>query len=255
MEREERSVAFDRAIEYYDRTRGLTPEAMEGVVATLSDELRGRRCLEIGIGTGRIGVPLLEAGIDLTGLDLSMPMLAKLAEKRPGSPVVQGDATRMPWRDSTFDRVLAVHVLHLVPSWRDLLDEIRRVLTPGGAFVANDTEDFGDVWSEITKRFREAAGMATAYVGVTDLDEVTAQLGPDVTVRMLDETIESRAYTPEELIERLEQGLYSFTWRLDEETRAVAGREVRRWATAEFGSVDVEVPSQYRINWRVYDLP
>jgi SAM-dependent methyltransferase len=254
MEREERSIAFDRAIEYYDRTRGLTPAAMRGIVETLQTELRGHRVLEIGVGTGRIGVPLMDAGIDLTGLDLSMPMLGKLKDKRRDAPVLQGDATRMPWRDGTFGRVLAVHVLHLVPSWRILLDEARRVLGPRGAFVVNDTEDFGDIWTKITQRFREAAGMGTAYVGVTDMAEISHHLGGGIRVRKLARTLETRSHTPLELIERLEQGLYSFTWELDEATRFAAGRATRGWAEAEYGSLTATVPSRYEIGWRVFEF-
>ena len=254
MEREERSVAFDRAIEYYDRTRGLTSEAMAGIVETLQAELRSKRCLEVGVGTGRIGVPLVQAGIDLTGLDLSMPMLGKLREKNPSLPVVQGDATRMPWRDGTFDRVLAVHVLHLVPSWRELFDDVERVLVPGGAFIVNDTEEFGDIWSEITTRFRDAAGMETDFPGTTDLDEVAGYLGNRASVRSLPTTTEMTSHAPEELIGRLEQGLYSFTWRLDDDARARAGQAAREWVVAEHGSLTEPLPNRYEIGWRVFDF-
>jgi ubiquinone/menaquinone biosynthesis C-methylase UbiE len=129
------TVAFDRAIAYYDRTRGLSNAAMDRIGAILQSELRGHRCLEAGIGTGRIGVPLLERGVDLVGLDLSLPMLLKLREKRRDSPIVQGDVTRLPFGGRTFDRVLAVHLLHLIPNWRAMLDEVVRVLAPGGALV------------------------------------------------------------------------------------------------------------------------
>jgi len=96
-----RSVAFDRAAEYYDATRGLTPEALAETVAVLSEELAGRgRCLEIGVGTGRIGLPLYRSGVAMIGLDLSRPMMSKLIEKAAGDPfpLVQGTATRLPFR-------------------------------------------------------------------------------------------------------------------------------------------------------------
>ena len=53
------SVSFDRAASFYDATRALTPEAMAAVQALLRSELQGRgRCLEIGVGTGRMALPL-----------------------------------------------------------------------------------------------------------------------------------------------------------------------------------------------------
>src|SRR5207237_9534694 len=72
-----KSVAFDRAASFYDQTRTLSPEAAKRVTDLLSDELAGvERALEIGVGTGRIALPLVDAGVRLVGVDLSAPMLA-----------------------------------------------------------------------------------------------------------------------------------------------------------------------------------
>src|SRR5207247_4215962 len=72
----EGSIPFDRAAEVYDRTRRLTPEASAATTELLARELDARQpILEIGAGTGLIGLPLAGAGIRLVGLDLSRPML------------------------------------------------------------------------------------------------------------------------------------------------------------------------------------
>ncbi|MGH2579540.1 MAG: SAM-dependent methyltransferase, partial [Actinomycetota bacterium] len=53
------SIRFDRAAEFYDRTRALLPEAERATVELLRAELAGRgRCLEVGVGTGLISLPL-----------------------------------------------------------------------------------------------------------------------------------------------------------------------------------------------------
>src|SRR5437867_2722127 len=100
------SVAFDRAAEFYDRTRALLPEAERATVELLRTELAGRGgCLEVGVGTGLIALPLHQAGVSMVGLDLSRPMLSKLVEKAGGRipfPLVLADATRMPFRDDAF---------------------------------------------------------------------------------------------------------------------------------------------------------
>jgi len=71
------SVGFDRAAEYYDRTRGVPPDVAGAQTALLAGELPGRgRVLEVGVGTGQIALPLAEAGVPMAGLDLSMPMVA-----------------------------------------------------------------------------------------------------------------------------------------------------------------------------------
>jgi ubiquinone/menaquinone biosynthesis C-methylase UbiE len=60
--RRERSVCFDTAAAYYDQTRSSPSHQ---VVKLPIDELSGRgRCLDIGVGTGRVALPLIEAGLD-----------------------------------------------------------------------------------------------------------------------------------------------------------------------------------------------
>ena len=81
----ERSVAFDRAAEYYDSTRGLSDAGVVRQTELLAGELGGRgSVVEIGVGTGQVALPLHDAGIPVVGMDLSSPMLAKLREKRGG---------------------------------------------------------------------------------------------------------------------------------------------------------------------------
>ena len=100
------SIAFDRAASFYDHTRQLSMESAARILEQLTAEIEGRGpCLEIGVGTGRIAMPLAEAGIPLVGVDLSRPMLERLVEKAGGHaplPVAVADATRLPFRDDAF---------------------------------------------------------------------------------------------------------------------------------------------------------
>lgn len=94
------SVNFDRAVGYYDHTRHVTPEAEAEITALLSGELSGRgRCLEIGVGSGRIALPLALAGVAMAGVDISAGMIGLLVEKAGGRapfPLALADATRLP---------------------------------------------------------------------------------------------------------------------------------------------------------------
>lgn len=84
----EGSVSFDRAAEYYDRTRVTDPEALEETLGLLERELGGRgRLLEIGVGTGALAVPLSERGHHVVGVDISPAMLAQLRKKSSTLPV------------------------------------------------------------------------------------------------------------------------------------------------------------------------
>ena len=91
--------------------------------------------LEIGVGTGQLAVPLAARGVPVTGLDLSPAMLAQLRAKPGGAavPLVDGDASAgCRSRDGAFDGAYARWVLHLIPDWEGVLDELIRVVGPAG---------------------------------------------------------------------------------------------------------------------------
>ncbi|MFI5916278.1 class I SAM-dependent DNA methyltransferase [Dactylosporangium sp. NPDC051541] len=68
-------------------------DVVEPAVARLAELAGGGAALEFAIGTGRIGVPLRAAGVPVTGIELSGPMLRRLREKADEAtiPVVVGD--------------------------------------------------------------------------------------------------------------------------------------------------------------------
>jgi ubiquinone/menaquinone biosynthesis C-methylase UbiE len=255
------SVVFDRAADYYDETRGLTPEAMARTVAVLTPELAPRGlCLEIGVGTGRIGLPLYRSGVAMTGLDLSRPMMFKLIEKAAGDvfPLVQGSATQLPFRDDTFGAGLIVHVLHLIPEWRSALDELVRVIRPGGAIVSSiydDEEQELSMWEEMTKQFRKEAGLPEHFPGFRrseEIDEALASRG--ATPRDLERVPERKPRTAREIAELMESGVFSFTWSLDPSQMRAAGQRLREWAVDRYGSLDEVDDARFTIPWRAYDL-
>lgn len=151
------SIAFDRAADYYDETRGFPPgeETHVAVLMAQAGRLTPRsRALEIGIGTGRIALPLAKYTRGVYGVDLSLPMLERLCAKRVDERVhiVQGDATRLPFATHSFDAAIAVHVFHLIPDWDNLVGELERVLKPGAPLL-NGWNEYGhslfwDAWND-----------------------------------------------------------------------------------------------------------
>ena len=82
------SVNFDRAAAVYDSTRGLPPAAERELIDVLAGELSNRgSCLEVGVGTGRLAVPLRRRGIDMYGCDISVGMLTELLRKGEDGPL------------------------------------------------------------------------------------------------------------------------------------------------------------------------
>jgi ubiquinone/menaquinone biosynthesis C-methylase UbiE len=251
------SIAFDRAAEFYDRTRALPGAAMDALVADYATELRARgRCLEIGVGTGRIAVPVQRAGVELVGIDLSAAMLVKLVEKCGGAvPVVRGDATRLPYRDRAFGGVYFVHVLHLVPNWQDAVREAVRVVRPDGVLMY-DTGHWSGVVGDLYDEFQRSAGITKRHVGLDDvepLDELLTAMG--ARVRMLPPIAVDTPLVPGTMLRNIAENKYSWTWRLDPETLARATEHTRGWARERFGDIGAPVPGGYTIELRAYDLP
>ena len=97
------STYGDRIADVYDEWYGDATD-VEGTVATVAG--LGSSVLELGIGTGRLAVPMLEAGLSVTGVDASAAMVAKLREKVGDRiPVTIGDFTEVPV-EGAFDVVL-----------------------------------------------------------------------------------------------------------------------------------------------------
>lgn len=134
------SVVFDRAVGYYDETRGFPPgedKPVAALIAAAGQLTSSSRILEVGIGTGRISLPLSAHVGKIYGVDLSVLMMGRLLSKRRAEPIMlaQADVTRLPFRSGAFDAVVASHIFHLVPHWKDGLSEAARVLRPGGVLL------------------------------------------------------------------------------------------------------------------------
>ncbi len=90
----------------------------------------GEAILGVGCGNGAY-LELMEA----VGLDVSVGVLAA-ARRRARGPLVAGDVARLPLATSSFDVVLAAHMLYHVDDRATAALEIRRVLRPSGVLVA-----------------------------------------------------------------------------------------------------------------------
>lgn len=260
MTDESRSIAFERAAEYYDDTRSISQEAQAAVSDVLGGELRGRgRVLEIGVGTGLIALPLHEAGVPIVGIDLSASMLRKLGEKAGGRarfPLVIGDATCLPFPDDAFGGAIGRHVLHLIPNWRDAVTELVRTVRPGGVLLLN-IGVHGGPWQEVNDRLEEQIGEAARRVGIesedhAELDALVAEQGG--RHREVPTLWQSSDLTLERYLREVEQGLYSWTWNVPPEALRRAVDRARAWAVDRFAGLEVVLEDRFPVVWRAYDL-
>ncbi len=117
----------------YEKNASFVPELGAGVLEWL--EAKAGECvLDLGCGNGELTQRIVAAGASVVGIDASSEMVAAAREK--GLSVDHGNAEKLPYPDHTFDAVFSNAALHWIRGQDDMLSEVRRVLRPGGRFVA-----------------------------------------------------------------------------------------------------------------------
>ena len=132
----------DRFAEIYDEVHAhlSTPEVVAPMVDVLA-ELAGKGpALELGIGTGRIALPLARRGVEVHGLDASEAMVAKMRDKPGGSdiPVTIGDFEQLDVEGPCSLICVVFNTLFALPSQEAQVNCFRSVaehLTDEGAFL------------------------------------------------------------------------------------------------------------------------
>jgi SAM-dependent methyltransferase len=152
------STYGDRIAEIYDRRRCVS-KTTDATVAFLAAMARRGPVLELGIGTGRIALPLAERGIEVHGIDASRAMVAKLREKPGGEriPVAIGDFADVPIEGQFSLVFVVVNTFFGLLSQEDQVrcfSGVARHLTDDGVFVI---EAFVPDPSRFDRRQRVAA--------------------------------------------------------------------------------------------------
>lgn len=87
-------------------------------VGTVKRHIRGKEVLDIGIGTGRASLPLIEQGFAVTGIDSSQAMLNETRRLAGNLPITLklGDITKLPFDAESFDSAIALNVMVHFPT-------------------------------------------------------------------------------------------------------------------------------------------
>jgi phosphatidylethanolamine/phosphatidyl-N-methylethanolamine N-methyltransferase len=131
--------AYRRWAPVYDYTFGQIAEAGRKHAVEIINKHKGR-VLEVGVGTG-LSLPCYGAHLTVTGIDLSPEMLEKAREKvkRKKLDNVDGlhemDAGALAFPDESFDTVVAMYVMTVVPDPDKVMKELERVCAPGGEVI------------------------------------------------------------------------------------------------------------------------
>ncbi len=137
---DERSIiaAYARWAPIYDYLFGVITIKGRRESVGVINALPAGRVLEAGVGTG-ISLPLYDPKHKVTGFDLSPEMLAKARQRaarlKNVEEILELDAAHLPMPDASFDAVMAMYLLPVVPDLNAVLSEIIRVTKKGGRVV------------------------------------------------------------------------------------------------------------------------
>ena len=102
----------------------------------------GLKVLEIGCGNGW-GTKLIKKYFnpsEIQAIDLD-PKMINIAKKRNSDSKIKfsvADATKLPFKENTFDAIFDFGIIHHIPDWKNCLGELKRVLKPGGQLLIED---------------------------------------------------------------------------------------------------------------------
>jgi SAM-dependent methyltransferase len=134
------STYGDRIADVYDEWQGMPQDAEEAAAFLASVIPEGGTALELGIGTGRVALPLAARGIRVEGIDASEAMVSRMRAKPGGDPirVTEGDFARFDL-GRTFDAVYVVfNTFFGLLTQEDQVScfaSVARHVRPGGVFV------------------------------------------------------------------------------------------------------------------------
>jgi len=136
----------------------------------LFDDLlkKGDRVLDIGCGNGRLYEKITPVA-DYVGIDNSKELVRIARESYPKGDFRVINALETPFRDGEFDKVYTIALLHHIPSEFlriKILEEIRRVLKPGGTIVIT----VWDIWEKTARRKRVIKEAILSFLGLSKLD-------------------------------------------------------------------------------------
>ncbi|MFT4081415.1 MAG: methyltransferase domain-containing protein [Nocardioides sp.] len=156
----------------------------------------GERVLDMGAGAGRHAFEMYRRGADVVAFDRDADELARVNEwfwamKEAGevpegaeAATKEGDALALPFADGEFDRIVAAEVLEHIPADIQAIEELARVLRPGGTLAVSVPRWFPEIvnWKLSAAYHNVEGGHIRIYTAEELIDKVTKR-GLELTGR------------------------------------------------------------------------
>jgi len=179
----------------------------------------GARVLDLACGHGRHSARLARLGFDVTGLDVSASSLELARETEPAAEYVEGDMRELPFEGASFDA--AINLFTAFGYFEDeaddqrVLNEVARVLRPGGAFLI-DTLNPPGLFGGYRGRHWDRLDDGTLMLEEHEYDVVTGRANTEWTLIFADGERKElrhsvRAYTAPELGRLLSHAVLALT--------------------------------------------
>ena len=119
---------YDKYASFYDKKLKFLGSFEDGAIENLVSDLSGKSMLDVGSGTGRVLDMLKDKNMlakagSVHALDISGEMLKILKRKHPKVEAEKGDVQNMPYKDESFDIVVAAFVIVHLKSLEEFFDE------------------------------------------------------------------------------------------------------------------------------------
>jgi ubiquinone/menaquinone biosynthesis C-methylase UbiE len=131
-------IFYDRVSPFYELVFSDHLPHIQAMEAALSERFPVEdqiKVLDMACGTGVLSRRLEARGFCVTGLDFSFQSLCYLNQTSRAPLLIQADAAALPFRQGCFDVVTCMGAWRHFPEPQRVLDEVRRVLRPGGVFL------------------------------------------------------------------------------------------------------------------------
>lgn len=129
---------YNLAAKRYDDKQTYLNSFEQNRLVPLLGDVKGKKVLDVGAGTGRLAVQIANMGALVTATDVSENMLEVLKRKSTKVATVVQDAETLDFSDNEFDIVIAAFLIVHLRSPKRFFDEAYRVLKDGGKLIVTN---------------------------------------------------------------------------------------------------------------------